>query len=1326
MENLNHTLPAEVPPTPQCATTQKDTGSTTISAQNGSVVSQPQLSGVHVKGDLTVNTYVQAPARTDETNVVSPKTKENIQRCQDELKSYLENSTKNLLQVTKEDGSSTPLNKLYTELYITEGGSGEVNSEHEVVELECRRCASEEKKIQLNDILKALPNEEKPPQRVLTKGIAGIGKSVAVQKFTQDWAVGKANQSFQLIFPFTFRDLNLIKDKDYSLMDLIGHYFEEVKDLEPSDYKSSSVLFIFDGLDEGKFPLNFEKNEMCRSVTKTTTVDVLLTNLIAGKLLHKASIWITSRPAAASKIPPECIDRVTEVRGFNDEQKEEYFRKKISDQDVAQKISDHLQSKPMRTLYIMCHIPMFCLISATALQSLLTGTHESELPKTVTEMYTHFLIIQTTRKNEKDYQEVETDKERKKERDKDVIMKLGKLAFEQLQKGNIIFYEKDLKECQIDLKEAAVYSGVCTQIIRRESGLHRQEVYSFVHLSVQEFLAALYVLETFIESGQNLLPSQSKVRVRSEKGESLIVLLHKSAVDMTLAGDHGQWDLFLRFLLGLSQNKNQSLLQKGFGFNVRSPLNNQETINYIHEKIKKLSDTDKSINLFQCLNELGDQSLVEQVQKYQSSGDVSKISPAHWSALAFILLVSNEDLDVFDLKKYHKSNEVLERMLPVLKASKKALLGDCNLTDRCCEFISSVLSFKSSSLEELDLSSNQLQDSGIKLLSDGLKNPNCKLQRLSLKDCSITTKGCQSLATGLSSNSSHLKELDLSYNKFHGGGLKVLSEVLNKCSLETLRLCACGITEDGCKSLALALSSNPSHLKNLDLSKNSFGGQAVAQLCGFLKHPDCQLERLWLFNTNLQKECAAALASALASNPSKLRELDLGANILEDAGVMELSSLLKDPNCKMETLRLAGCRITDSGCAALATSLRSNPAHLRVLDLAINDLRDHGVQLLSEFLAESLCQLETLKLADCQITDSGCAALASSLRSNPAHLRVLDLARNDLRDHGVQLLSDFLAESLCQLETLKLADCQITDSGCAALASSLRSNPAHLRVLDLARNDLRDHGVQLLSDFLAESLCQLETLNLSGCMVSEEGCASLASALASNPFHLRELDLSYNHPGASGEKMLKNPHCKLITLRVDHCGEQRLKPGVRKYVCELKLDTNTVNRNLKLSDNNRTVTAVTEEQPYPEHPERFDHWEQLLCRNGLTGRCYWEVKWSGEVLISVSYRGIRRKGDRTDCWFGGNNQSWSLRCSDGGHYSVWHNNTRTDLPSSSSSVPNRVGVYVNYPAGTLSFYRVSSDTLIHLHTFNTTFTEPLYPGFWCGLFPGSSVSLCSV
>uniref|UniRef100_A0A3B4V3S5 NACHT domain-containing protein n=1 Tax=Seriola dumerili TaxID=41447 RepID=A0A3B4V3S5_SERDU len=696
--------------------------------------------------------------------------------CQAKLKSYLLDETKNLFQGIDEDESSTALNKIYTELYITKGGNGEVNSEHEVIELECTRSTSEEKQIHLNEIFEPSSNEENPPQRVLTKGIAGIGKTVAVQKFTHDWAKGTANQNIQYIFPFTFRDLNLIKDKSFSLTELIGYYFEEVKDLETSDYNDSHVLFIFDGLDESKFPLNFKTNEMCRSVTKTTTIDTLLTNLMNGKLLHHALVWITSRPAAASKIPPEFVNRVTEVRGFNDEQKEEYFQKKISDKDVAQKIFSHLQSKPLRSLYIMCHIPVFCWISATALQSLLTHTHESELPKTLTEMYSHFLIIQTKRKLQKDYQECEADK--------DVIMKLGKLAFEQLKKGNIIFYEDDLKDCEIDPKQAAVYSGVCTQIIRKEYGLHKKEIYSFVHLSVQEFLAALYVLQTFIDSGENLLQSRTSVRVASEAGEIPIILLYKNAVNEALVSDYGRWDLFLRFLLGLSQDKNQKLLQKGLGFKDRRPQSNRETIKYIHEKIKKLSYTDKSINLFHCLNELGDQSLVEQVQKYQSSGDVSKISPAHWSALAFVLLVSNEDLAVFDLKKYSRSDEVLERLVPVLKPNYFILffpfrLSDCNLTERCCRYISSVLNLKSSGLEKLDMTRNKLHDPGIKLLSDGLKSPNCKLQRLS-----ITNKGCVFLARGLTST---LKELDLSKNKIQDEGVKLLSEVLNKCSLETLR-----------------------------------------------------------------------------------------------------------------------------------------------------------------------------------------------------------------------------------------------------------------------------------------------------------------------------------------------------------------------------------------------------------------------------------------------------------------------------------------------------------------------------------------------------------
>ncbi|TKS66038.1 Stonustoxin subunit alpha [Collichthys lucidus] len=196
-------------------------------------------------------------------------------------------------------------------------------------------------------------------------------------------------------------------------------------------------------------------------------------------------------------------------------------------------------------------------------------------------------------------------------------------------------------------------------------------------------------------------------------------------------------------------------------------------------------------------------------------------------------------------------------------------------------------------------------------------------------------------------------------------------------------------------------------------------------------------------------------------------------------------------------------------------------------------------------------------------------------------------------------------------------------------------------------------------------------------------------------------------------------------FRVEPAGVRWLSPGLRKYSCELTVDTNTVNRIIKLSDNNRKMTGVKEDQSYPDHPDRFDHWTQLLCRTGLTGRCYWEVEWRGGVYISVSYRRIRRKGGR-DCVFGFNDHSWSLICSDDG-YSVRHNNRSSSSSSSSSSVSHRVAVYVDCPAGSLSFYRVSSDTLIHLHTFNTTFTEPLYPGFGFGfLYYGSSVSLCGL
>ncbi|XP_073719494.1 protein NLRC3-like [Misgurnus anguillicaudatus] len=547
-----------------------------------------------------------------------------------------------LFEGTPKQSNPTSLNEIYTELNITQSESGEISNEHEVrqIETQSRRTTTEETPIKCNDIFKPLPEQHKHIRSVLTKGVAGIGKTVSVQKFILDWAEEKENQDVHLIFPLPFREINLMKDKTLSLLDLLHRFFPETKEMEifSDEYK---VLFIFDGLDECRLSLDFHSSVRLCDVNESTSVDVMLTNLIKGNLFPSALIWITSRPAAADLIPSECVDRVTEVQGFSDPQKEEYFRKRIRHKSLAYEIISHLKSS--RSLYIMCHIPVFCWISVTVLERILSEAERREIPKTLTQMYTHFLIIQTNIKHQK------TIKNYKKI--KDMIFKLGKLAFEQLVKGNVIFCDEDLRECGIDVSEASVYSGLCTQIFREEFGLYQGKVYSFAHLTIQEHLAALYVHLAFINYSINVFDEISK-STWMRRDQLTLTYLHQRAVDAALESKNGHLDLFLRFLLGLAVESNQLLLhhlQTG-----SFPYKKEETVVYIQMRIWSDPSLEKSINLFHCLNELGDHSLIEEIQRYRKTGKMNQVnlSPSQWSALVFLLLTSNQNMDEFKLKEF--------------------------------------------------------------------------------------------------------------------------------------------------------------------------------------------------------------------------------------------------------------------------------------------------------------------------------------------------------------------------------------------------------------------------------------------------------------------------------------------------------------------------------------------------------------------------------------------------------------------------------------------------------------------------------------------------
>ncbi|XP_052460237.1 uncharacterized protein LOC128017649 isoform X19 [Carassius gibelio] len=1123
-----------------------------------------------VRKNLFIRVY-----RDDQIRAQDPPQAVNdeLQRVKEQHKTSMKNKYERLFEGLKLQENESLLNSIYTQLYIIEGEREGVNEEHEVLQMEktARTQHSQDTPIYCNDIFKASAEagceEKEQIKTVLTKGIAGIGKTVSVQKFILDWAEGKANQDVDFMFVLPFRELNLIRDHQYSLHRLLLDFHPELQDLDSQIYEECKVVFIFDGLDESRITLMFSDAQKVCDVTETSSVAVLMSKLMKGELLPSALIWITSRPAAANQIPSKYIHRLTEIQGFTEPQKEEYFRKRISDEHQASRIISHIRRA--RSLHIMCHIPVFCWISSTVLQKLLEEDLSAEIPQTLTEMYIHFLLIQINMRKQK-YEE--RDPEKLLPSNREVIVKLAEVAFKQLMKGNVMFYEEDLIESSIDVTDASVYSGICTEIFKQESVIHQRKVYSFIHLSVQEFLAAFYLLYCCLTKNQKTLHEFRSYRDDSDSDE---------------------------------ENKKTLDEFRSYGDDSDSDEENKKTL----DEFRSYGDDSDS-----------DEENKKTLDEFRSYGDDSDSDEEN-----------KKTLDEF--RSYRDDSDSDEENKKTLDEFRS--YGDDSDSDEDSESDSDKVS---------------LYDLLTSAVDKSLKSKNGRLD-LFLRFL---------LGVSLESNQRLLQDL-LTHTENSSETISRTTQYIKERIKDE---------DDDDDDLLMVKRGHP---LSADQSINLF-------LC-LLEVKDQTLFR-------------------------------------------EIQEFVKSDKHSE--------KLSAAHCSTISYMLQMSEETLDELNLMKYNTPAEG----RRRLIPAVIKCRKALFSGSGLSEQHCEIVSSALQSSNCVLRELDLRNNDLQDSGVKFISDGLKSPNCQLQILSLAGCNLTAQCCERLSSALQSSNCVLRELDLRNNDLQDSGVEFISDGLKSPNCQLQILRLSGCMVTEEGCGYLSSALSSNPSHLRELDLSYNHPGQSGVQLLKHklqdPNYKLEILNVDHGGEKRMRAGPRKYACDLTLDPNTAHTQLVLSDENKKITRVRDLQPYPDHPERFDVYPQVLSVESLTGRCYWETEWSGDYTeISVSYKGINRKGEESDCVFGYNDKSWSLDCSDNS-FSVCHNNNVTDISAVSSSC-KRVGVYVDVSAGSLSFYSVSdthtlthlhTHTLTHLHTHNTTFTEPLYAGFRVNYY--SSVSLCDI
>ncbi|XP_038618710.1 NLR family CARD domain-containing protein 3 [Tachyglossus aculeatus] len=984
-----------------------------------------------------------------------------------------------------------------TKLLLVEGLTDLQQKDHDFVQIEATRGGRRaSRSIAFERLFSPLSKVSIPPRVSVTVGVAGIGKSSTVKLYVGLWLQRKVGQDIKWVLPLSFQELNAL---DKLSADRLVHLVS-ANACDATQCSSARVLLILDGLDEFKTPLDFSNTVVCTDPKKEIPVDGLVTNIIRGNLLLEASVWVTSRPTAAGQIPGGLVDRMTEIRGFDKSEIEDYLNRLFPESpDLAVRVLRHVGANP--ALYLLCTVPSFCRLCGVVLGCLLKGRPdhqppEASFPKSLSELYaSYFKMALCGDWPDRPKESLRTEQAASGKR---LLGALGRLAFVGLVKKRYVFSEPDLKAHGVELSLLQANPRHCLFLKEEAQGsVH----YYFAHLSLQEFAAATYYYGAAKRALFDLF---------SDNGMSwfkLGFLTHyRNALQKALQAEDGRLDVFLRFLSGLLSPRVNRLLagwllvkEEHDGY--RGPIRD-----LLQDCLRpKATVSSRMVNIMRCLQELQCPELAQTVEEAMASESLAgKLTPLHRSALAYVLQVSEACSDETNLSRC-LNHGILESLLAQILYCRNLRMDSNQFQDSVMELLASVLSGKDCLIEKLSLAENEISNKGAKALARSLM-VNRSLTALDLRGNSIGPQGAKALADALKIN-----RVLLSLKPVSPAAITRDSPLASRHSLQNNK-----IKDDGAKALAHVLATNNT-LSILHLQKNSIGPIGAKALASALRQ-NRTLKKLMFSGNGCGNEGSEALAEALKLNQG-LITLDLQSNSISNAGIPALTQALC-ANKTLINLNLRENSIGSEGAREIANALRTNRT-LKDLDLAANLLREEGAQALAvavkenqtltslhlqwNFIqssaAKALAQalqfnrsLTSLYLQENEIGDEGAAALAGALKVNGI-LSALYLQMTSIRVLGAQALGEALTVNKT-LEILDLRGNAIGLAGAKAMASALKVN-ASLRLLNLQENTLGMDGALFISAALSGNH-GLKHINLQGNGIGENGAKMISSAIKNN------------------------------------------------------------------------------------------------------------------------------------------------------------------------------------------------------------------------------------